>query len=301
MNKIVIAGANGFIGRSLIAHLPSNYQIVALVRSIPEKPNARAKYVVWDGKSPGEWQQELEGAMALINLSGKSVDCRYNEKNKAEIFSSRLDSTRILGETLKAINHAPKIWLNAASATIYRHAEDRPQDEKTGEYGSGFSVEVCKQWEAAFYSFQRPDLRQVALRTAIVLGKDGGVMVPFKRLVRFGLGGKMGNGKQMFSWIHELDVVRAIEFLIKNEASSGSYNLAAPEPITNEVWMQALRQRYRMPLGIPTPKWMLELGAKLIKTETELILKSRWVLPKKLLDEGFEFRYPEITTALEKL
>lgn len=301
MNKIVIAGANGFIGRSLIAHLPSNYQIVALVRSIPVKTNVRAKYIVWDGKSPGEWQQELEGALALINLCGKSVDCRYTEANKAKIFSSRLDSTRILGETLFTLKQAPKIWLNAASATIYRHAEDRPQDEKTGEFGSGFSVDVCKQWEAAFYSFQRPDLRQVAMRTAIVLGADGGVMVPFKRLTKLGLGGKMGNGKQMFSWIHEWDVVKAIEFLIQNPHCQGSYNLSSPNPITNAVFMQTLRKRYHMPFGIDTPKWLLELGAKMIHTETELILKSRWVLPKKLLDEGFEFRYPNISTALEKL
>ncbi|ASS49180.1 MAG: TIGR01777 family protein [Candidatus Fluviicola riflensis] len=297
---IIITAANGFIGQSLVQHLKDNYRIVALVRtSLPSTPDVT--YYVWDGRTAGEWKHELEGAFAVINLAGKSVNCRYNDINKAAIYSSRLESTHVIGKAIEACIVKPKVWMNAASATIYAHSLDRPNTEANGVIGTGFSVDVCQQWEAAFNAYNHFGVRQIALRTAIVLGKKGGVMTPFKRLAYLGMGGKMGPGNQQFSWIHELDVCRAIEHLLLNEASSGAYNIASPNPVRNIVFAATLRKKLRVPFGIPQPKWLLEFGARLIKTETELILKSRYVIPERLLQEGFVFQFPEIEGCLEDI
>lgn len=297
---IVIAAANGFIGRSLVDFFKEHYRIVALVRK-PQASTADVKYRVWDGHTVGSWSVDLDGALAVINLAGKSVNCRYNEENKAAIYASRLESTAAIGEAIRLCANKPKVWINAASATIYAHSTDRPNTEENGIIGTGFSVDVCQRWEACFATYKQPETRQIVLRTAIVLGQTGGVMTPFKRLVRFGLGGKMGNGDQQFSWIHERDVCRAIAFLIENEATSGVYNLSAPNPVTNDHFLRVLRNRLRVPFGIPQPKWLLEFGAKLIGTETELILKSRFVLPARLQQAGFNFAFPTIEKCLENL
>jgi uncharacterized protein len=297
---IIITAANGFIGQSLVQHLQDNFRIVALVRtSLPSTPHVT--YYVWDGRTAGDWAHELEGALAVINLAGKSVNCRYNDANKAVIYSSRLESTHIIGKVIEACTVKPKVWLNAASATIYAHSLDRPNTEKDGIIGTGFSVDVCQQWEAAFNAYNDLGVRQIALRTAIVLGEEGGVMTPFKRLAYVGMGGKMGPGNQQFSWIHELDVCRAVEHLILNEQSSGVYNIASPNPVRNSVFAAVLRKKLHVPFGIPHPKWLLEFGARLIKTETELILKSRYVIPERLLQEGFVFQFPEIEGCLEDI
>lgn len=291
--KILITAANGFIGKNLCAHLAKEHQIIALVRSKQlDLPNIQ--FLVWDGKTAGEWTQELASCDVVINLAGRSVDCRYTAKNKAEIYASRLDSTRVIGEALKNKKNSVKIWMNAASATIYRHSLNTPMTEKSGEIGTGFSVDVCQQWEKVFFDFSELPIRQIALRTAIVLGENGGVMLPFKRLTKLGFGGKMGKGNQQFSWIHIDDFCRSIEFMIQNENMKACVNLAAPNPITNTVFMQFLRKKYKMPFSIPSPKWLLEFGARIIHTETELILKSRFVLPEKLLENGFEFKYKTI-------
>lgn len=295
---IIITAANGFIGQSLVQYLKDNFRVVALVRTpLPSTPDVT--YYVWDGRTVGAWKHEFEGAFAVINLAGKSVNCRYNDANKAAIYSSRLESTHLIGKVIQACNIKPNVWLNAASATIYAHSLDKPNTEANGVIGTGFSVDVCQQWEAAFNTYNDLGVRQIALRTAIVLGKKGGVMAPFKRLSRFGMGGKMGPGNQQFSWIHELDVCRAVEHLMLNEASSGVYNIAAPNPIRNTVFAETLRRKLHVPFGIPQPKWLLEFGARLIKTETELILKSRYVIPERLLQEGFVFQFPEIEGCLE--
>lgn len=297
--KIILFGANGFMGQHLIAYFSKNNEVVAIQRT-PQTDREQVRYVSWDGKNPGAWCQELEDADVVINLAGKSVDCRYTEANKAAIFSSRLDSTRAIGEAIRQCKVKPKVWLNAASATIYRHSFE-PMTESKGIIGEGFSVEVCKAWEKAFFEFRDLGVRQIALRTSIVLGNDGGVMVPFKNLTKFGFGGKMGDGRQLFSWIHIEDACRAIEFLVKQEDLSGVYNIAAPNPITNAAFMQALRKRYKRPFGLPLPKKLLEFGARIIQTETELILKSRYVIPEKLLNEGFHFKYPAIENCLEAI
>ena len=295
--KIIITAANGFMGEALVQYFSKAHEVVAIVRKSMHFENA--KTCIWDGKNLGDWSTEIDGADVLINLAGKSVNCRYNEANKAAIYASRLESTTVLGKAIEACVNPPKLWVNAASGTIYRHSLDTPMTEATGEIGNGFSVDVCQQWEKSFFDFQLTKTRQVTLRTAIVLGKNGGVMIPFKRLTQLGFGGKMGDGQQQFSWIHIEDVCRSIEFIIQNESLNGAINVSSPNPVRNMVFMDALRKRYNRFALIPSPKWLLELGAKLIKTETELILKSRFVIPEKLEQAGFKWRYPIIEQALE--
>ncbi len=295
--KIIITAANGFMGEALVQYFSKAHEVVAIVRkSINFK---KAKTCIWDGKNQGDWVNELEGADVLINLAGKSVNCRYNEANKSAIYASRLKSTTILGKAIEACKNPPKLWINAASATIYRHSLNDPMTESTGEIGTGFSVDVCQKWEKSFFEFQLTNTRQVALRTAIVLGKNGGVMIPFKRLTQLGFGGNMGDGQQQFSWIHIEDVCRSIEFIIEKESLNGAINVSSPNPVRNKDFMHALRQRYNRFSVISSPVWLLELGAKLINTETELILKSRFVLPEKLDQIGFKWKYPKITDALQ--
>jgi uncharacterized protein (TIGR01777 family) len=248
--------------------------------------------------NPKEMVSALENANIVVNLAGKSVDCRYNAKNKAEILRSRTETTRMLGAATEKCKNPPSLWINSSTATIYRHAEDRPMTEDQGEIGKGFSVDVATSWEKAFFSFNLKQTRQVALRMAIVRGKDGGVMKPFLNLVRFGLGGKQGNGKQMFSWIHIADVFNIILFILEHKELNAVYNCSAPNPITNEILMKTLRESTNTKFGLPTPAWLLKIGAAIIKTETELILKSRWVVPEKLLKAGYSFQYPTLVGAI---
>ncbi len=298
-NKIVIAAGTGFLGRAIMDRFP-DYEFVILCRT-PKKDSARVKYVQWDGKTTGTWTKELENAEAVINLTGRSVDCRYNEENKKEILESRTHSTRIIGKAIQTCSSPPKLWINAGSATIYRHALDRPMDEETGELGEGFSVDVCKQWEAAFNEMETPKTRKVILRISMVLGKSAGVMPVLMKLVRFGLGGTQGKGNQYMSWIHESDFVNIVKWIMDHPELSGAYNCSAPNPIPNANFMQKLRKACKMPFGLPAKEWMLEIGAVIIKTETELILKSRRVVPTKLLKSGFQFQFPEADAAIDEI
>lgn len=246
----------------------------------------------------------VDGSDLLVNLAGKSVNCRYTERNKAEIFRSRVETTAELGRAVAAADVPPPIWFNASTATIYRHADDRPQTEADGEIGEGFSVEVATTWERAFFDAARVGVRQVALRTAITLG-NGSALTPLVGLTRLGmggpqLGGKSGGGRQRFSWVHLDDVFGAMRFLEQHELD-GAVNVSSPHPSTNREVMATLRRVLGVPFGVPLPRIALELGARVIRTETELILKSRWVLPKRLLDAGFEFRYPELEGALREI
>ena len=301
INKLILAGGTGFLGQAIIDRFSKQgTQIVVFTRG-GNWNVGNTSYIHWDGKTVGEWTKELEGADVLINLTGKSVDCRYNEKNKAEIISSRVDATKILGEAINKTTNPPKVWLNSASATIYRHAEDKPMDEFTGEIGDGFSVGVCLAWEKAFNEISNPKTRKIAMRISMVMGKGGGVLPVMTKLVKAGLGGKMGSGKQFISWIHEEDFLNAMEFLIQNEQASGAYNFAAPEPIPNKEFMALMRKQLNVKIGLPAMKWMLEIGAFFIKTETELILKSRRVVPIRLIKEGFVFKYPTVEQTLKNL
>ncbi|MEQ8469835.1 MAG: TIGR01777 family oxidoreductase [Marinoscillum sp.] len=301
MKRIVIAGGTGFIGKILTKHFTSQGTEVVILTRRHQVDRDLVRYEKWDGKSAGAWQNVLNGAESLINLNGKSVDCRYSEANKQAIYDSRIDATYILGEALKGCKHPPAVWINAASATIYRHAEDRDMDEATGELGTGFSVDVCKKWERTFFETDTPDVRKVALRIAITLGKRGGALEPLKRLVHFGLGGKQGNGRQYFSWIHESDVAAIVEWVLGNDQAAGVYNVAAPHPVPNKLFMQLLRREMKVPFGLPSPEWLLNLGALLIRTEPELILKSRRVVPGRLLNEGYVFNYKRIESAFKSL
>jgi uncharacterized protein len=290
--KIIIAGGTGFVGNYLVKKFTSlGYEVIIISR--------QKNHINWNNTSA--IITALENSEMLINLAGKSVDCRYNEKNKKEIYNSRIDTTKILGDAILKCKNPPSLWINSSTATIYRHARDRPMTESTGEIGSGFSVNVATNWEKAFFSFNLPETRQAALRMAIVLGKDGGVIKPLKKLARFGMGGKQGNGNQMFSWIHIEDVFNIITFIQQHNEFSGVFNTAAPNPVNNKTLMQLLRKSMGVKIGLPIPKWLLEIGAILIKTETELILKSRWVIPERLLEAGFQFTYSNIDDALKNI
>jgi uncharacterized protein (TIGR01777 family) len=243
----------------------------------------------------------LENAEVVINLAGKSVDCRYNEKNRIEILRSRTETTRMLGEAIQKCKNPPALWINSSTATIYRHAEDRPMTEANGEIGKGFSVDVATTWEKTFFDFNLTRTRQVALRTAIALGESGGVIKPFFNLVRFGLGGKQGNGRQMFSWIHIADLFNIILYIMEHKELKGVFNCSSPNPVANKILMKSFRELTHTKFGLPSPDWLLKMGAVMIKTETELILKSRWVIPERLLQSGYIFKYPSLDVALENI
>lgn len=311
--KIVIAGGSGFIGEELIKYFGKENNIVILTRKLPESINNRNKYsqlnnsdltrtrfVEWDGKSVDDWCTELNHADVILNLAGKSVNCRYTEKNKREIVNSRVNSTKIIGAAIQQLSNPPKLWINSSSATIYRHATNKPQDEYTGEIKNDFSVQVCKLWEEAFYQQETPGTRKIALRMAITIG-DGGVMLPYFNLLKFGLGGKQGNGKQMYSWVHIEDTCRIIDWLFEHNELEGTFNCSSPNPITNEVFMKTLRGVTNTSFGLPANEWMLKLGGLVIGTETELVLKSKWVVPTKLLKIGYIFKYPFIAEALQNV
>lgn len=289
MKKVVLAGGTGFIGKYLEKQFTlQKYEVIIISR--------QPQHITWSDTMG--IKAAVNNAELVINLAGKSVDCRYNEKNKQEIFDSRTETTRILGKAIESVPNPPELWINSSTATIYRHAEDRPMTEATGDIGDGFSVEVAKAWEKSFFDFNLLQTRQVALRIAIVLGKDGGVMTPFKNLVTFGLGGFQGPGTQMFSWIHIEDVYRIMLFIRDRKDLQGVFNCSAPNPITNKQYMAQMREKMNRKIGLPSPRWMLEIGAVIIRTETELILKSRWVIPERLEKEGYQFKYPKIDEAL---
>lgn len=298
-NKIIIAAGTGFIGEGLINHFANN-EIVVLTRHV--KPNFKnVKYIYWDARSMGDWCTELESAKAVINLTGKSVNCRYNQKNKDEILASRIDSTKIIGQAINACKIPPQIWINAGSATIYRHSTDKQMSEVNGEYENDFSVQVCKAWEKTFNEIETMQTRKLFLRITIVLGKSGGVFKTLKTLTKIGLGGKHGDGKQFVSWIHEKDLCRSIEFLIQHEELSGTFNCAAPNPVLNNDFMKKLRKKLKIPFGLPQPTFILAMGTWLMRTEKELVLKSRNVIPERLTQSGFEFEFKTIDEAYEDL
>jgi uncharacterized protein (TIGR01777 family) len=299
--KIVLAGGTGFIGGGIVRYFgQKEFDFVILTRN-PKKRDDGVKEVFWDAKTLGSWTNELENAEALINLTGKSVNCRYTEANKREIINSRTHSTGVLGTALLQLKHPPKVWLNSSSATVYRHAEDRNMDELTGEYGNDFSPRVVKAWEKSLYDIPLPATGKFILRISIVLGKGDGVMPRLINLVKFGLGGPQGNGAQFFSWLHEDDLYRIMMWCINNPGKQGTYNCCVPNPITNYYLMHSLRRAMHIPFGLPAPAWLLKMGAVIIGTETELILKSRRVVPTNLLQQGFTFAYPEINSALKNL
>lgn len=296
MKTIIIAGGTGFLGQVLESYFSKKGYTIKILTRKPTKSN----HIYWNAKDLNHWTKSLEGADILINLTGKSVDCRYTEANKKLIHDSRIDSTHALGLAVNLCDNPPKVWLNSSTSTIYNDSYTKEMTEANGDIGDDFSMNIAKSWEAAFKSIVTPKTKKVILRTAIVLGKNGGAILPLKRLTQFGLGGKQWHGKQKVSWIHETDFARAIDFLIE-EQLEGTFNIVSPKPTTNAYLMKTLRQVLKVPFGISHPKWLLKFGAKLIGTETELVLKSRNVIPEKLIKEGFEFDYTKIEDAINAL
>lgn len=317
--RIILAGGSGFLGDALVrTFLKRGDEVVVLTRQ--PKPEgevnkkfaalcqdaATVKEVFWDAKSVGDWASLVDGADVVMNLAGKSVDCRYTEENKRLIIESRVNSTRAVGEAIARCAQPPRVWINASSATIYKHAPDRPADElgptsATPEAHDAFSIEVIRQWEQALNDARTPNTRKIAMRITLVFGAEGGVFPVLRRLAKFGLGGTMGSGKQFVSWIHEEDFCRAVEWMIEHADLSGPVNLAAPNPLTNAEMARLLRKACGAPFGLPATEWMLEVGAFFLRTETELILKSRRVVPGKLLASGFQFHFPQLENALRDL
>jgi NAD dependent epimerase/dehydratase family enzyme len=319
--RAVLAGASGFIGPRLAQDLRTRgYEVVVVGRRGPD--------VRWDDRAALD--AAVDGADLVINLAGRSVGCRYRDSHRQEIYASRVDTTRALAEAVRRAGHPPRLWLNASTATIYRHAMDRPQTEDDGELGEGFSVDVARDWERAFFAGELPQTRRVALRMAIVLG-DGPALNKLLAAARFGMGGPQQDGwwfghrryrgigpdasgpsvwrrhddthggDQRFSWIHVDDLLAAVTFLDEHDELAGPVNLAAPGTSTNRALMAALRRAARAPIGLPAPRWFLELGMLVLQQESELVLKSRWAVPRRLLDAGFTFRWPVLDDAVADL
>jgi uncharacterized protein (TIGR01777 family) len=312
--RIVLPGGSGQVGRMLARFFQERGHHVTVLTRGPY--TAPWQTVHWDGEQAGPWVETLEGADVCINLAGRSVNCRYNEENRREIYESRIGTTRLLNRVIAGLAQPPRVWMNASTATIYRHALDRPMDEATGELGgheliSGtrrapetwdFSIRVAKDWEAAFFETPTPRTRKVALRSTIVFSPvPGSTFGLFLNLVRVGLGGTQGNGRQFVSWIHENDFARAVEFLIEHEELDGAVNIAAPNPLPNREFMEALRDAWEMPNGLPAPWPLLEIGTFLMRTESELVLKSRRVVPRRLLEAGFLFEFRNWSEAADDL
>ena len=303
--KIVIFGANGFLGRVLSSYfVERDYEVVAIARR-REGCSPLAKFVYWDGVTAGDWTSELEGATAVINLAGRTVNCRYTDRHKQEIMESRVITTRLIGEAIQQAKNRPEVWINSSTATIYEHREQGTGNvahtEAEGVIGDDFSMRVAKEWERAFYEHEVP-VRKIAARTAIVLGAEKEtVFDKLSGIVRLGLGGTMGSGRQMISWIHEEDFCGVMKFFIDKKDLEGSINVVAPHAETNRDFMQMLRKTWNVPFGLPATKWMLEIGTFLMRTETELVLKSRWVYPDRLLQAGYQFTFPDVPEALSDL
>jgi len=301
MKKIIIAGGTGFLGKVLINHFKDKVsQIIVLTRSESRK-EMNVHYVLWDAKTLSGWESHLENADVLINLTGKSVDCRYTKRNRELIYNSRIESTKILNKAVSQCQHPPKLWLNSSTATIYRHSTDKQMDEFTGEIGNDFSMNIAKAWEKEFFNIKVQGTRKVALRTSIVLGKNGGAFKPLKSIVKIGVGRKQGNGNQFLSWVREEDFARAVEVIINHDKIGSIVNVVSPLPVRNKEFMTSLRKALNVPVGIPINKTLLEIGSKIIQTETELVLKSRNVIPKKLTDSGFTFKYQTLEKAFTQI
>lgn len=299
--KIVLAGGTGYLGTVLARHFRHKCRELVILSRAAHPDHHNVRYVTWDGKTPESWIRELEGADCLVNLCGKEVDCRYTPEAQEEILRSRIEPTRVLGAAIRACQNPPALWLNLASSTIYRHAEDRPQTEADGELGAGFSIDVCRSWEAAFFGQETPGTRKAALRTSFVLGRGGGAFPKLLRLVLAGLGGHQGSGQQRISWIHEQDFARIVEFLMMHRELDGSFNIASPGPVTNRAFMRTVRKTWGFPFGLPAPAWLIGVGARILGTEPELVLKSRWVLPERLQEAGFRFYFESLEPAVHEL
>jgi uncharacterized protein (TIGR01777 family) len=322
--KILIPSGSGQVGTLLARHLyAAGHEVTVLSRKPSAHPEQLWRTLPWDGLTPGPWGAEIDRSDAVIHLSGRSVNCRYNAENRREIFDSRVKPTRLLGELIAASPTPPRIWMNASTSTFYRNALDRPQDEFTGELGDlpsergtrepanlpetwSFSIDVAHRWEEAFAAVPTPRTRKIRLRSSMTMSPDaGGVFSVFSKLARLGLGGTQGSGKQYVSWIHDIDYCRITDLLLEHpeiaDETAGVVNLTSPEPLPNRDFMRILRNAWHVPIGFPAPKPLLEIGTFVMRTESELVLKSRRAVPTLLLKHGFEFQFPTWPEAAKNL
>ncbi|MBX9360364.1 DUF1731 domain-containing protein [Streptomyces sp. WAC04114] len=305
--KFVMPGGTGQVGTVLKRALSAAGHDVVVLSGNPAGPGE----VHWDGETPGPWAAEIDGCDVVVNLAGRSVNCRYTPANLRQMMDSRVHSARAVGEAIAAAGRPPRVWLQMSTATIYAHRFDAPHDESTGVIGGtepgvpgywGYSVDIAKAWEREQESAGTPRTRKVALRAAMVMSPDrGGVFDVLLRLARLGLGGPVGGGAQYMSWIHDRDFARAVEFLVARDDIEGPVNLAAPEPLPQRAFMRALRAAGGVPVGLPATRWMAEIGAFVLRSDTELLLKSRRVVPGRLLEAGFAFERPEWPQAADDL
>lgn len=299
--KIILPGGSGQVGTLLARHFHGRGDEVVVLSRSPQ-PGHPWKSMAWDAQTVGGWAKELDGADVVINLAGRTVNCRYSKENRRQILESRVQSVHVLGQAIQDCAKPPAVWLQSSTATIYAHRFDAPNGEMDGIVGGQeegapdtwrFSIQVAQAWEQALDEANTPQTRKVKLRSSMVMSADrGGIFATLLQLVRLGLGGRAGSGKQFVSWIHGEDFVRAIDHLIAAEHLDGAVNLAAPEPMPQLEFMRYLRMAWGKRLGLPATAWMLEIGAVFLRTETELILKSRRVIPERLEADGFTFSYP---------
>jgi uncharacterized protein len=322
--RILIPGGSGQVGTLLARHLyAAGHEVTVLSRHPKDHPEQSWRTLFWDGATPGPWVAEIDRSDAIIHLSGRSVNCRYNAENRREIIESRVKPTRLLGELIAASPTPPRIWMNASTSTFYRNALDHPQDEFTGELGDlpsergthepanqpetwSFSIDVAHQWEAALTATPTPHTRKIRLRSSMTMSPDaGGVFSVLSKLARFGLGGTQGSGKQFVSWVHDVDYCRITDLLLARpeitDETDGVVNLTSPNPLPNRDFMRALRQTWGVPIGFPAPKPLLEIGTFIMRSESELVLKSRRAVPTLLLKHGFEFQFPTWPEAAQNL
>ena len=298
--RVVLAGGSGFLGRALAeAFARAGYEPVVLTRRVSRK-GSRARQVAWDGRTLGEWARELEGAAAVVNLVGRSVDCRHTPKNKREIIESRINSVETLGRAIQSCAEPPKVLVQAGSLAIYGDAGRRVCGEDAPA-GRGFPVEVCKLWEGAFDSLELPATRRVLLRIGFVLGRDGGALPTLARLARLYLGGTVGEGHQYISWLHLRDFCRLVLWSVENTNAEGVYNATGPCPVTNAEFMCELRCALKRPWSPRVPAWLVRLGAFFLRTEPALALEGRRCIPDRLVEEHFKFLYTNLESALADL
>lgn len=300
MKRVLIAGGTGHIGSSIAGRLvKEGYAVTILSRSMLESERPSLRYAYWDGVNFGSWTKYIDESEVVINLCGKSVNCRYTESNKLKLIQSRVKPTLLLGEAIKNSLTPPRLWINASSSAYYGFSTE-VKDERAGA-GSDFPSRICVEWEKAFMSTYTPATKKIAWRLGVVLQHDKGLILPFVGLVKSFIGGRLGSGKQYFTWIDEEDFLNAALWTIESSLAVGIYNFTSPEPETNEKFMKVLRDVLGVRTGISLPEWLLKIGGKIIGTEPYLVLDGRRILPARLLDSGFRFQYGDIESSLNHL
>jgi uncharacterized protein (TIGR01777 family) len=301
MGRVVIAGGTGFLGQNLARHLTNLGCDVVVMSRYATDFNGRWLHAVWDARTIGDWVHHLEGATALVNLAGRTVDCIKTPDHCDEILRSRVESTEVLGHALKSVKTLPRVWVQMSTAHIYG---DPPEDvcDEDSSFGWGLAPFVAREWEKTFARGAPSTMRQVILRTSFVLGKHGGALRQLSRVVRWGLGGTVGHGRQGISWIHEQDMDRLFERAIFDDSMRGTYIATAPNPVSNAEFMREMRSAHHVPIGLPAASWMVRLAAGLVlRSDSDLALYGRYCVSRRLREEGFEFRFPDVRSALQNL